>query len=294
MYGSPTESFRSCAGYPVEVHGRQHGPGRIAVAEVGEVQHRDFDSVRAELTSILDDPELPFDRARILVDPRSLCSELGRVMEVLMNKNVARIELASDDQVGLSAFLGSWTMTVRLDAVFRWRGSRHSRTFSTSPIPQSSPMPANPGSRPWRRFLCFSTRGMIVLVLLVSAGLGWLVRSARIPREAVAAITEAGGTIEYDWEWHDGKEIPGGTPWAPPWLVNAIGVDFFGHITFVELYATANDAVLVEVGRLARPQAVILTNSPVSDVGLEHLTGLTNLSRLDLSLTKLTDSGLAH
>ena len=135
---------------------------------------------------------------------------------------------------------------------------------------------------------------MIVLVLLVSAGLGWHVRSARIPREAVAAITEAGGTIEYDWEWHDGKEIPGGTPWAPPWLVNAIGVDFFGHITFVELYATANDAVLVEVGRLARPQAVILTNSPVSDVGLEHLTGLTNLSRLDLSLTELTDSGLAH
>ena len=68
--------------------------GRLAVAEVGELQYRDFDSVRAELTSILDDPELPFDRARITVDPRLLCSELGRVMEVLMNKNVARIELS--------------------------------------------------------------------------------------------------------------------------------------------------------------------------------------------------------
>ena len=67
--------------------------GRLVVAEIGELQHRDFDSVRAELTSIVNDPELPFDRARISVDPRLLCSELGRVMEVLMKLNVTPIEL---------------------------------------------------------------------------------------------------------------------------------------------------------------------------------------------------------
>jgi hypothetical protein len=43
-------------------------------------------------------------------------------------------------------------------------------------------MPADPKtiSRPWRRYLRFSVRGLIVLVLLIGAGLGWTVRSARI------------------------------------------------------------------------------------------------------------------
>ena len=64
------------------------------MAEVGELQLVGFDSIRAELTSILNDPELPFDRACITVDPRLIRSELGRVIEVLMSKNVTTIELA--------------------------------------------------------------------------------------------------------------------------------------------------------------------------------------------------------
>jgi len=68
--------------------------GQIARAQVGELQHRDFDTLRAELTSILNDPELPFDRARITVDPRLFCSELGRVIEVLTRLNVQMIELS--------------------------------------------------------------------------------------------------------------------------------------------------------------------------------------------------------
>ena len=102
-------------------------------------------------------------------------------------------------------------------------------------------MPAGPVSRPWRRFLRFSVRGLIVLVLVIGAGLGWLVRSARIQREAVAAIKKAGGSVNYDWEWSNGKTIPEGKPWAPrgSWIV--IGVDYFGHVTAVWLAAAATD-----------------------------------------------------
>ena len=59
---------------------------------------------------------------------------------------------------------------------------------------------ANPESRLWRRLQRFSVRGMIVVVLLVGGSLGWFVRSARIQREAVAAIEKAGGGVSYDWE----------------------------------------------------------------------------------------------
>ena len=67
--------------------------GRIAQAEVGEIQHLGFASLRAELTSILNDRELPFDRARITADPRLMCSELRLVIEVLRSLNVTIIEL---------------------------------------------------------------------------------------------------------------------------------------------------------------------------------------------------------
>ena len=58
-----------------------------------------------------------------------------------------------------------------------------------------STTPANPASRPLRRFLRFSVRGMIVLVLLIGCWSGWLVRSARIQREAVAATLVGGSVI---------------------------------------------------------------------------------------------------
>lgn len=45
----------------------------------------------------------------------------------------------------------------------------------------------------------FSVRGLMVFVLLFGVWLGQLVRSARIQREAVAAVTNHFGSVEYDW-----------------------------------------------------------------------------------------------
>ena len=72
------------------------------------------------------------------------------------------------------------------------------------------PDQANAVSRSWRRYLRFSVRGLIVLVLVIGAGMGWIVRSARIQREAVAAIVNDRGGVLYDWEWSNGEFIPGG------------------------------------------------------------------------------------
>jgi hypothetical protein len=99
-------------------------------------------------------------------------------------------------------------------------------------------------------------RGLIVFVVAVGGGLGWLVREARIQREAVAAIEKAGGSVLYDREWRDGNKIPGGKPSGPRWLVDQIGVDYFGHVTAVEfsMQPGATDSTLEEVGRLTRVQ----------------------------------------
>jgi len=156
-------------------------------------------------------------------------------------------------------------------------------------------MPTGPVSRPWRRYLRFSVRGLIVVVIVIGVGLRWLVQQARVQRDAVAAITAAGGSVNYDWELSYGKYIPGAKPWAPRWLTNQIGVDFFGHVSGVFLYspAPATDEAIVQVGRLTRLEVLGLGPS-ASDKELEHWTGLTKLSFLDLSNTQVTDAGLAH
>jgi Leucine-rich repeat (LRR) protein len=151
-------------------------------------------------------------------------------------------------------------------------------------------MPTSPVSLPWRRYLRFSVRGLIILVLVIGAGLGWIVREAQVQRDAVAAINKAGGSVEYDW-----MGIPAGKPWAPSWLVDLIGVDFFGHVTIVNLTRLwgPRETVLVEVGRLNQLQALSLLDASGSDSGQVHLKGLTTLTVLILSGNRVTDEGLA-
>ena len=47
-------------------------------------------------------------------------------------------------------------------------------------------------------------------MIVVGAGMGWIVRQAHVQRDAVAAIRRAGCSVMYNWEWSDGKLIPGG------------------------------------------------------------------------------------
>ena len=157
---------------------------------------------------------------------------------------------------------------------------------------------ADLASRPWRRYLRFSVRGLIVLVLVIGGGLGWMVRSARIQRGAVAAIERAGGSVLYDWEWLDGKGQPvrGGEPWAPTWFVDLIGADYFRNVVAVEFLAssTPNDVLIAQVGQLTGLQQSRVFAPSLTDVSLARLEGLTKLFKLRLYGTQVTDAGLAH
>jgi internalin A len=157
-------------------------------------------------------------------------------------------------------------------------------------------MLAGPVPRTWRKYLRFSMRGLIVLVLVIAAGLGWVVRSARIQREAVVAIIGVGGLVRYDWEGSIANGSPAAQSWAPRWIVDLIGFDYFGQVTAVVLSPSskATDAAIVQVGRLSHLKLLKLNGSSLSDAGLAHLKGLTNLSVLDLSDMHVSDAGLAY
>ena len=153
---------------------------------------------------------------------------------------------------------------------------------------------AKPVPRPWRRVLRFSVRAMIGVVLVVGCLLGWIVRSAHIQREAVAAIEAVGGNVEYDWDDRTPFTLESQPPPVPRWLVDFLGVHYFGHISGVTLSPNATDTVFAQIGQLTKLKRLTAMRSSVSDAGLTHLDGLTELLSLDLGRTRVSDAGLVH
>jgi internalin A len=90
-----------------------------------------------------------------------------------------------------------------------------------------------PGGHSLWRHVRFSIRGLIVLIFVIGYGLGWIVYCARVQRDAVAAIERAGGNASYNWQESNGQPVPEAQPWWPKWLVERVGVDYFGNVIAV-------------------------------------------------------------
>jgi hypothetical protein len=147
----------------------------------------------------------------------------------------------------------------------------------------------------WSNRFRISLGASLALVLVFGGWLGWIVRSGRVQRDAVAAIRRAGGRVWYEWEIQNGRFYTAEShcPW-PKWLVDRVGVDYLGNVIRVEFWRRGSDADLAQVGKLGRLEELLLVDSPVTDSGLAHLRRSTTLKRLLLPGTRISDSGLAH
>lgn len=138
----------------------------------------------------------------------------------------------------------------------------------SSPVAQPTENSDQPRrTRGWRRLLQFRLRVILILTTLIAIWLGWWIHTSRQQREAVAELRKAGAEIVYDFD-EQGLEGP---PYWPAWLVDALGVDCFADVS-----------------------EVALTNTQVTDAGLEHLKGLTSLQELYLGNTQVTRAGVAR
>lgn len=144
---------------------------------------------------------------------------------------------------------------------------------------------------PKRRWLRFSLRTLLIVVVLLSLALGWLAKEmvrAERQRTAVEAIREAGGWVYYDWEVKGSGSHTGGqeSP-VPALLVKLMGEDFFSDVAGVYLDRCADDETLG--GLKVFPNIIVLKidSCPISNAGLEHIKRMTQLKRLGLYGTKL-------
>ncbi len=153
-----------------------------------------------------------------------------------------------------------------------------------------------PATRRWHRYMRFSVRALILGVLVVGGWLGWIVRSARIQREAVAAIERDGGLVTYESRHMTTPRHRYGKPYSTNWLVNAIGVDYFERVVevWIPSSATHADEDSIQVGRLPALVELSIDSPNLTDAGMAQLSGLTNLTYLSLADSQITDSGLVH
>jgi len=160
-----------------------------------------------------------------------------------------------------------------------------------------------------RRWYRFSLRALLIVVLLLSVLPGWFalkLRQAERQRQAVEAIRKAGGTVLYDYQFHEESGMATGVQESPvpAWLRELMGKDFFASVAAVGFHdpevSTLNsrpttvddaDAVLEQVAGLTRVIRLELSANQVTDIGMEQLRGLTRLKYLDLSYTQITDVG---
>ena len=153
--------------------------------------------------------------------------------------------------------------------------------------------PAKP--KPKRRWYQYSLRTLLIVVTLFALACSWFavkMQQAKRQRETVEAIKKVGGFIFYDYQIDEsGKVIHSAGPFAPIWLRNLLGDDFFYDVVYAEVFSDTALAQLKNFPQLKWLQAI---QSGITDNGMQHLETLTQLKRLSLEYTQVTATGLEH
>jgi Leucine rich repeat/Leucine Rich repeat len=168
-----------------------------------------------------------------------------------------------------------------------------------SPEVRECPMDRTAHRRPEEppAFRRFGVRRSLIIGVVLSVLAAPAVRLsilAHRQRTAVRAIERADAHVAYRTDLQHGQPISIPERWARAWVVHSLGRDYFEDVVYVDLVDRASDDALSAVGQLAGTQELYLSNSSVTDVGLGHIRGLSQLRRLDLSNTRVTDHGMVH
>ena len=147
-----------------------------------------------------------------------------------------------------------------------------------------------------RRWLRYSLRSLMLLVVAIAVPMAWKVNRARNQRVVVAELQKMGAQIIYDYEIvngiHDHNLPPPGSKWL---------IELFGKEYFVEVYSLwvggrlVTDETLATIARLPEIKGVTISSAPkATDGGLAHFAGMHNLEGLTLFSEQMTGSGLEH
>jgi internalin A len=141
----------------------------------------------------------------------------------------------------------------------------------------------------------FRLRTLMLIVLVLAIGPGWIFTKARRRAETIERIDRARGSFE-----SDGLVTPG-IPWkmAPPrWMVERFGADCFRDVTQVKIPPRTeklDDSFLARLSELENLERLEIDRAAnISDDGFAVLSGLTGLKHLLFSGNGISGRALIH
>ena len=142
--------------------------------------------------------------------------------------------------------------------------------------------------KPKRLWLRFNLRTLLIVLTVFCVCLAWYLPRVEQQQKAVKWLRENGVTFYYDYQEFDnnGKLVSDSPSFAPKWLVDTFGVDYFTAVIEV-CYKPGGVSNLTPLADLSNLEALIFDHTEVSD--LTPLTGLTNLEMLELDATQIGD-----
>jgi hypothetical protein len=147
-------------------------------------------------------------------------------------------------------------------------------------------------NKPNRRWIRFSLRSLLLLVVVIAVPLAWRFNRVRSQRLVIAEIEKLDAEFMFDYEYRFPKSQPPG----PIWLTRLFGDDFFADVAYVQLLDDrVTDETLRQIARLSNLNSLYMPNSDrVTDQGLAFLGDMTTLETLTVAFPLATDDGLVH
>jgi hypothetical protein len=146
-----------------------------------------------------------------------------------------------------------------------------------------------------RRWLRFSLRFLMLLVVLIAIPLAWKVNRVRHQREVVSVIARLDGDLLYDYQRRAITDGPTQQPAGPQWIRRFVGDDFFADVVQVQLSgAQVSDGTLARVVSLPELQLLGVRSDNVTDQGLAMVARKKSLMSLTLRSNRLTPAGIDY
>jgi hypothetical protein len=134
----------------------------------------------------------------------------------------------------------------------------------------------------------------MLLIAAVAACLGRQVNLANTQRNAVAAIRRSGGSVVFDYEFDARGNRRSGRCWAPTWLQDAFGPDYFRTVYAFDMPSKTKGADLDFTRSLTDLRIFTLWDSDVRDEHLTHIRSMPHLIRIDLGKTHAGDGTIEN
>ncbi len=153
-------------------------------------------------------------------------------------------------------------------------------------------------ARPRRRWFRVNLRGLMILVLVVAGLIAWPITIIHRQREAIHAVREARGFIEWDYEID--AISPGGgrpavkpEPHAPRWVRRLLGDELFQNARRVYLGPLASTDVLSMLPRFGQVQFMNIKGPAGPGPGSNVFHAMPRLEYLEVEGPWVTDAVLA-